>query len=60
MDGLMNGDGLRAPAPATFVGGVQEMPEGRTAYFTIDLEAGRYAWISENAGRGMVREFTVR
>ena len=56
----MNPEGLRAPAPATFVGGVQEVPEGGTAYFTVDLEPGRYAWISENAGRGMVEEFTVR
>ncbi len=57
----MNVDGLRAPAPARFVGGTQEMPVGYTAYFTIELLPGRYAWISEApAALGMVKEFTVR
>ncbi len=56
----MNVQGLRAPAPATFLGGVQEVPTGGTAYFTVDLEAGRYTWISENAEQGMVQAFTVR
>lgn len=56
----MNVDGLRAPSPATFVGGVHEMPAGYTAFFTVDLEPGRYAWIAESgAARGMVEEFTV-
>ena len=56
----MNVDGLREPAPAVFVGGTQEMPVGYTAYFTVELEPGRYAWISEStAGLGMVKEFTV-
>jgi hypothetical protein len=56
----MNLNGLRAPAPAEFVGGVQEMPVGHTGYFSVDLEPGRYAWISESAAaQGMVKEFTV-
>ena len=56
----MNIDGLRAPSPATFVGGLHEMPAGYTAFFTVDLEPGRYAWIAESgAARGMVEEFTV-
>ncbi|HUP01960.1 MAG TPA: hypothetical protein VM737_10625 [Gemmatimonadota bacterium] len=56
----MNVDGLRAPAPAEFVGGAQEVPVGHTTYFTVDLEPGRYAWISEaSAERGMVKEVTV-
>ncbi len=56
----MNIDGLRAPSPAAFVGGVHEMPSGYTAFFTVDLEPGRYAWIAESgAARGMVEEFTV-
>ena len=56
----MNVDGLREPAPAVFVGGTQEMPVGYTAYFTVELEPCRYAWISEStAGLGMVKEFTV-
>jgi hypothetical protein len=56
----MNLGGLRAPSPAIFLGGTQEMPVGYTAYFTVNLEPGRYAWISESAaGQGMVKEFTV-
>jgi len=56
----MNVDGLRAPSPAAFVGGVHEMPAGYTAFFTVDLEPGRYAWIAESgAARGMVEEFTI-
>ncbi len=56
----LNLNGLRAPAPARFVGGAQEMPVGHTAYFTVELEPGRYAWITETAAaRGMVKEFTV-
>lgn len=56
----MNVDGLRAPSPATFVGGIHEMPAGYTAFFTVDLEPGHYAWIAESgAALGMVEEFTV-
>jgi hypothetical protein len=55
----MNVAGLRAPAPVSFLGGVQEMPAGSTAYFTVELTPGRYIWISENAGNGMVQTFTV-
>lgn len=39
----MEVQGLRNPAPATFVGGTQEMPAGSTVYATVDLEPGRYA-----------------
>lgn len=53
--------GLESPAPATFVGGTHERPEGRMIYFTIELEPGRYAWISEAPDfRGLFQEFTVR
>jgi len=30
-----------------FLGGTQTLAAGRTAYFTVELEAGNYAWISE-------------
>lgn len=57
----MEVQGLRNPAPATFVGGTQEMPAGSTVYATVDLEPGRYAWISQmTAAQGMLHEFTVR
>jgi len=55
----MNVDGLRAPAPALFLGGTQEMPVGETAYFQATLEPGRYAWISETAAERLVQEFSI-
>lgn len=36
-----------APAPATFIGGVHDMPLGNTAYFSVSLEPGEYVWLSE-------------
>lgn len=57
---FMNVEGLQNPAPAPFLGGIQERPEGHTAYFTVQLEPGRYAWISESADvHEMAQEFTV-
>ena len=48
------------PAPAEFLGGTHEMPKGNTAYFTVELEPGRYAWISERpAATPLFQEFTV-
>ncbi len=56
----MNLIGLRTPAPAEFLGGTQEMPVGYTSYFSVDLQPGNYAWISEpSAERGMIKEFTI-
>lgn len=54
--------GLETPAPATFLGGTQEMPAGETAYFKVLLEPGRYAWIAEvpnPAAKNMLTTFTV-
>lgn len=57
----LNIDGLRTPAPARFLGGVQAMPAGYTAYFIADLKPGRYAWIAESyASQGMVKEFSIK
>jgi hypothetical protein len=53
--------GLRSPGPATFIGGAQIMPAGHTAYFTVDLEPGRYLFVSEYTGhQGVLQEVTVR
>lgn len=53
-------DELRAPAPTEFLGGAEQMPAGREAYVTFELEPGRYAWLSEAySDRGMVEEFAV-
>lgn len=53
--------GLRSPAPAEFLGGTHEMPVGNIAYMTVDLEPGRYAYVSELSPEfEMWKEFTVR
>jgi hypothetical protein len=53
--------GLRAPAPAHFVGGLHPMATGKTAYFTVDLQPGRYLWVSEATGaQGVRQEVVVR
>lgn len=35
----------RPPAPTTFLGGVDEIGEGDSAYVTLDLAAGEYGWV---------------
>ncbi|WP_372919817.1 hypothetical protein [Salegentibacter sp.] len=55
-------EGLNTPAPVKFLGGVQEMPAGNTAYFTVDLQPGNYAWISEVPNpkeKNMLKTFSV-
>ncbi|AHM58694.1 hypothetical protein D770_02110 [Flammeovirgaceae bacterium 311] len=55
-------DGLNTPAPAKFIGGVQDMPAGKTAYFTLNLEPGKYALVSEvpnPSSKGMLIPFNV-
>lgn len=50
-----------APAPAEFLGGAHQMPAGTTAYVTVDLAPGRYAWVSNSTDeKGMKRVFTVK
>jgi len=39
-------DGLQVPAPATFVGGMHRLQEGVSGYFTVDIEPGRYVFVS--------------
>lgn len=55
--------GLRAPAPAEFFGGADaygSVPEGGKAYFSIDVQPGRYAWIVDAPSEEQVwQEFTV-
>jgi hypothetical protein len=54
--------GLEVPAPAEFLGGVNEMPAGSTGYLTVDLDPGQYAWIAEvpkPREKGMLKTFTV-
>lgn len=57
---LLQVDGMREPAPADFLGGANGMPVGHTAYFTVDLAPGHYAWVSRPImGEGLVDEFEV-
>jgi len=57
-------EGLIEPAPAgvTFLGGVNNMPAGSKGYFTVAIEPGNYALISEvpNAlSKNMLKTFVV-
>ncbi|REL33340.1 hypothetical protein DYD21_11205 [Rhodohalobacter sp. SW132] len=53
-------DGLRTPSPYTFAGGMHLMPAGETAYFTTEMETGRYLFLSEYTGHlGVVKDVTV-
>lgn len=57
---FMEIDGLRPPNPTDFAGGIQIIPEGGTGYFNIDLEPGRYLFVSEYTGHlGVMKEVTV-
>ena len=42
-----NWGGLVSPSPFRFVGGISAMDAGHSGYFTVDLEPGEYAWVSE-------------
>jgi hypothetical protein len=55
-------DGQQTPAPAHFVGGIHDMPEGSTAYSKLTLEVGEYGIVAEvpNAREaGLFTKFTV-
>ena len=55
-------DGLEDPSPVTFLGGINDMPEGSHSYFTVDLQPGTYAFIAEVPNpqeAGFVLPFTV-
>ena len=40
-------DGQQTPAPAHYVGGIHDMPEGSTAYIKMQLEEGEYGIVAE-------------
>jgi hypothetical protein len=55
-------NGLETPAPATFIGGTNEIPAGSRAYLHLNLEPGEYMWIAEvpePEAKGMMRRFRV-
>lgn len=56
--------GLITPVPngVTFLGGVNDMPAGSTGYFTVDLEPGKYVFISEvpnTKEKGLLKIFEI-
>ena len=56
--------GLQTPSPEgfKFLGGMQEMKEGKTGYFTAELRPGNYALISEvpdPQSKGLLKTFSV-
>ena len=56
-------DGQQTPAPARFVGGIHDMPQGSTGYFRLDLEPGTYAITAEipdAKAQGFFKQFNVK
>ncbi|MEO2266082.1 hypothetical protein V1358_01880 [Pseudoalteromonas sp. YIC-656] len=54
-----NVGGLRAPAPVTFLGGLEHMSAGKHGYITVNLAKGEYLWISEINAAAMNMHFVV-
>jgi hypothetical protein len=55
-------DGQQTPAPAHYVGGIHDMPEGSTAYIKMQLEEGEYGIVAEVPDAqeiGLFRRITV-
>lgn len=55
-------EGLQTPSPVTFLGGLNDMPEGSVAYFTVDLSSGDFAFITESPdpiNQGLVLRFSI-
>lgn len=55
-------DGQQTPAPAHYVGGIHDMPQGSTAYLKLRLEDGEYGIVAEVPDaleHGLFRRFTV-
>ncbi len=55
-------EGQQTPAPAQFVGGIHDMPQGTTGYFKLDLEPGDYgitAEIPDAKNSGFFMQFSV-
>ena len=55
--------GQQTPAPARFVGGIHDMPQGTNGYFKLRLEPGEYgitAEIPDAQGKGFFERFSVK
>lgn len=53
---------LTSPTAPTFLGGTHEMPAGHTAYVTVHVTPGEYAWVAEiddPSSKGFLTTFTV-
>ncbi|MDZ7692164.1 MAG: hypothetical protein U5K69_13700 [Balneolaceae bacterium] len=49
---------LQNPPPVDFLGGLEYVAPGKTAYTELDLKPGRYAWVMHGQ-RDTVRTFTI-
>lgn len=61
MDPFSN-DGQETPGPVHYVGGIHDMPQGATGYFTVTLSPGDYGIVAEipdTQGQGYFERFTV-
>lgn len=53
-------EAIKEPAPPHFIGGIEQGDPNVVQYLTVELEEGRYGWIShEAAGYGINETFTV-
>jgi len=53
--------GMQTPPPTEFLGGIHLLPAGETGYFKLDLEPGRYLFVSEyTAPLGVWQVVTVK
>ena len=55
-------DGQQTPAPAKFVGGIHDMPQGSTGYFKVNLKPGEYgitAEVPDAMATGLFMRFEV-
>lgn len=51
----------KSPTPTSFIGGLEPLEPGRTAYFTIDITPGKYAWVcSKHPEEQVIESFTIR
>lgn len=51
----------KSPTPVLFIGGLEPLEPGRTAYFTIAVTPGRYAWVcSKHPKDQVIQIYTVK
>lgn len=59
VEALQQADLLENPPPVEFLGGLEYVAPGKTAYTELDLEPGRYAWVLHGQ-QDTVQTFTIK